>query len=152
MNNPYQINTVIPGELNSEDAKVHLMNAIYNISDIFYENIGEYGKLTDGKKIQGNGHHIAQLLAKKAGELWDERLVDTDPTIKSQNKQLLETYMWGFNDELKGCEKMFNPNPLLQRAYDLGRMDAIVGDDVSSLDQQTDKMILNRIRSEQPNL
>jgi hypothetical protein len=146
MNKPYQINTVIPSELNSEDAKVHLMNAIYNISSIFYENIGEYGKLTDGKKIQGNGHHIAQLLAKKAGELWDERLVDIDPTIKSQNKQLLEIYMVGFNDELNGGEKItWSPNPLYQRAYDLGRMDAIVGDDVSSLDQQTDKMILNRI-------
>jgi hypothetical protein len=147
MNNPYQINTVIPSELNSEDAKVHLMNAIYNISSIFYENIGEYGKLTDGRKIQGNGHHIAQLLAKKAGELWDERLVDIDPTIKSKDKHLLETYMCGFNDELNGREKMFNPNPLLQRAYDLGRLDAIVGDDVRSVDQQSDRMILNRIRN-----
>jgi hypothetical protein len=147
MNKQYQINTVIPGELNSEDAKVHLMNAIYNISHIFYENIGEYGKLTNGKKIQGNGHHIAQLLAKKAGELWDERLVDTNPTIKQLDKQLLEIYMWGFNDELKGGEKMFNPNPLLQRAYDLGRSDAIIGDDVRGVDQQTDGIILNRIRN-----
>lgn len=29
----------------------------YKTSVIFYEVIGEFGKLTDGKKLYGNGHH-----------------------------------------------------------------------------------------------
>ncbi len=59
---------------------------------------------------------------------------------------LLETYMWGFNDELDGRTRMWNPNPLLLRAYNLGRDDAIIGDDVTSSDLQTNEQILNRIR------
>ena len=47
---------------------------MYNVSVAFYESIGEYEGLTDGKKIHGNGHHIAQSLAKEAGKLWDERV------------------------------------------------------------------------------
>jgi ABC-type amino acid transport substrate-binding protein len=65
---------------------------------------------------------------------------------KEEDKILLETYMWGFNDELDGKTRMWNPNPLLLRAYDLGRLDAIVGDDVSSVDLQTNEEILERIR------
>ena len=65
--------------------------------------------------------------------------------MNEQDKVLLETYMWGFNDELDGIERMWNPNPLIMRAYNLGREDAIVGDDVSSSDSQTNEEILNRI-------
>jgi hypothetical protein len=67
---------IVPLELDSESARQHLLNAVYRVSVMFYERIGEYGELTDGKKIQGNGHHIAQLLCKKAADLWDERLTD----------------------------------------------------------------------------
>lgn len=63
-----------------------------------------------------------------------------------QDKELLETYMWGFNDELYGRVRVCNPNPLLLRAYNLGRDDAIIGDDVTSSDLQTNQQILNRIR------
>jgi len=66
--------------------------------------------------------------------------------MNEQNKLLLETYMWGFNNELDGRAKMWNPNPLLLRAYNLGRDDAIIGDDVTSSDLQTNEEILNRIR------
>lgn len=63
------------------------------------------------------------------------------------DKILLETYMWGFNDELEGRVKMWNANPLLLRAYELGRQDAIIGDDVISVDYQSNEEILNRIRT-----
>lgn len=70
--------------------------------------------------------------------------------MNEQDKVLLETYMWGFNDELDGKTKIWNPKPLLLRAYNLGRQDAIVGDDISSdissSDLQTNEDILNRIR------
>jgi len=36
---------------------------------------------------------------------------------------------------------------LLLRAYELGRGDAIIGDDVRSSDAQTDEQILNRIKN-----
>jgi len=66
--------------------------------------------------------------------------------MNKQDKELLETYMWGFNDELDGRTRMWNPNPLLLRAYNLGRDDALIGDDVASSDLQTNEEILNRIR------
>ncbi len=66
--------------------------------------------------------------------------------MNEQDKELLETYMWGFNDELDGRTRMWNINPLLLRAYNLGRDDAIIGDDVSSSDLQTNEDVLNRIR------
>lgn len=66
--------------------------------------------------------------------------------MTEKDKELLETYMWGFNDELDGRIRMWNPNPLLLRAYNLGRDDALIGDDVPSSDLQTNEEILNRIR------
>lgn len=68
--------------------------------------------------------------------------------MNEEDKVLLETYMWGFNDELDGRTKTWNPNPLLLRAYNLGRQDAIVGDDVRSVDYQTNEEILDRIRNQ----
>ena len=68
--------------------------------------------------------------------------------MNEQDKILCETYKQGFNDELDGRTKMWNPTPLLLRAYNLGREDAIVGDDVRSVDYQTNEQILNRIRNE----
>lgn len=67
--------------------------------------------------------------------------------INLEDKQLLETYMWGFNDELDGRERMWNPNPLLLRAYEIGRGDAIIGDDIPSNDLQTNEEILNKIKA-----
>lgn len=71
--------------------------------------------------------------------------------MNQEDKQLLEVYMWGFNDELDGRVRMWNPNPLLLRAYNLGRDDAIIGDDVRSVDYQTNEEILNKIRNKDGN-
>ena len=68
--------------------------------------------------------------------------------MNEEDKILLETYMCGFNDELYGRTELWNPNPLLLRAYKLGRQDAIIGDDVRSVDYQTNEEILTRIRNQ----
>lgn len=67
--------------------------------------------------------------------------------MSEEDKLLLETYMWGFNDELHDRTKMWNPNPLLLRAYNLGRQHAIIGDDIRTVDYQTNEEILNTIRN-----
>jgi hypothetical protein len=68
--------------------------------------------------------------------------------MNKEDKILLETYMWGFNDELDCKVRIWNPNPLLLRAYNLGRQDAIVFYDIRSVDYQTDEEILHRIRNQ----
>lgn len=65
--------------------------------------------------------------------------------MSDYDRILLDTYMWGYNDELDDKIRMWNPNPLLIKAYNLGRIDAKAGDDVKSIDQQTNDEILNRI-------
>lgn len=69
-----QIN--IPENCTSDEARTQLLNSVYKASVQFYESIGEHGKLTDNKKLVGNGHHMAQELAQKAGEIWDKRITD----------------------------------------------------------------------------
>ena len=49
------------------------------------------------------------------------------------DKTILETYMCGFNNELDVKERISNLNPLLLKAYNLGALHAILGDDVRSL-------------------
>lgn len=60
------------------------------------------------------------------------------------DKILLETYMLGFSDELEGETREFE-NPILMRAYELGKVDAFVGDDVMSVNYQSDEHLLKRI-------
>ena len=62
------------------------------------------------------------------------------------DKDLMEIYLQGFNDELNNVKKTKHVVKLKQTAYDLGRLDAIVSDDVSSSDRQTNKQILDRIK------
>ena len=63
------------------------------------------------------------------------------------DKILLETYMLGFSDELEGETREFEDS-MLMRAYELGRIDAFVGDDVRSVDYQSDEHLLKRIYKE----
>jgi hypothetical protein len=62
------------------------------------------------------------------------------------NKELLKIYMQGFNDELNSKTSANQYDDLKQRAYNLGRIDAIAGDDVSSVDLQSKEEILDKIR------
>ena len=64
------------------------------------------------------------------------------------DKELLEVYMWGFNDELDGRKKMWNPNTLLLKAYNLGREHAIIGDDCRSVDYLSNEQILTLIHNQ----
>ena len=72
----YKVEISISKNTNSVKARHELMQAVYDATVIFYETIGECGKLTDGKRLRGNGHHMAQTMAEQACILWDERLED----------------------------------------------------------------------------
>lgn len=63
--------------------------------------------------------------------------------------RLLEIYMWGFNDELDGVTrdtKGFSDVSLI--AYDLGKVDAIVSDEVSGCDLKSSETILEEIKKQ----
>ena len=55
------------------------------------------------------------------------------------DETLLEFYNKGFSDELKG-------ESLILKAYLRGQLDAIAGDDVPSIDAQTEEDIIKKIR------
>lgn len=66
------------------------------------------------------------------------------------NKELLDTYMWGFRDGLNDITSFSFKNrnqSLKHKAYYLGKNDAIIGDDVSSNDLQTNEQIIERIKN-----
>lgn len=58
---------------------------------------------------------------------------------------LLKWYMKGFNDELKGTSTVESDNEIDMIAYDLGAQHAIIGDDVSSIDNLSNKEIIQMI-------
>ena len=58
------------------------------------------------------------------------------------DKILLDVYLLGFSDELDEI----NNEKYIKEAYFLGRTHAIVGDDISTIDLQTDDQILNQIK------
>lgn len=62
------------------------------------------------------------------------------------DEELLEHYMKGFREELEGKPKPVKEYNFLYRAYMLGRWDALLGDDISSVDLQTDEQILDKIK------
>jgi hypothetical protein len=64
------------------------------------------------------------------------------------DKNILKIYMEGFNDELAGTfdDRRINSN-LDGKAYLIGSADALVGDDVRSVDYQSDEEILKRIKN-----
>lgn len=65
-----------------------------------------------------------------------------------QDRFLLRVYMLGFDHELEPVFKtpVEFRNKMNQTAYDLGRVDALIGDDVSSSDLQTNDEILEKIK------
>ncbi len=66
--------------------------------------------------------------------------------MNEEDVVLLQTYMIGFSDELKGETREFQ-DPILMRAYELGKVDAFVGDDVMSVNYQSDEHLLKRIKN-----
>ena len=61
------------------------------------------------------------------------------------DKSLLELYTQGFEDELDG--KFTLKEDAEKRAYDLGRLHALVGDNARSVDYLTEEEILNLIKN-----
>ena len=53
--------------------------------------------------------------------------------------------MAGFVDELRSQPEVEFTEPLYKRAYQLGRVDALIGDDVRSVDYKTNEETLHRI-------
>jgi hypothetical protein len=62
--------------------------------------------------------------------------------MNKKDKLLLQVYMEGFSDELDNIDNY----TAITIAYKLGRLDAQVGDDVRSVDYQTDEEIIKRIK------
>lgn len=63
-----------------------------------------------------------------------------------EDEHLLGVYMFGFNDELNNSQDRGFESLLERRAYNLGRLDALVGDDVRSVDYKSNAEIINQIR------
>lgn len=66
--------------------------------------------------------------------------------MKYNDKKLLDVYMVGFRDELNSKTTEYK-DVILLKAYNLGKIDAIIGDDVSSSDDKTNEEILKQIKS-----
>lgn len=63
------------------------------------------------------------------------------------DKDILRIYMDGFNDELDGKFDNSKVNPNIDgRAYNLGSLHAIVGDDYRYVDNLSDKQILEILK------
>jgi hypothetical protein len=58
---------------------------------------------------------------------------------------LLQWYMKGFDDELKGTSTVESDNKIDMIAYKLGAQHAIIGDDVSSIDNLSNEEIIGMI-------
>lgn len=66
--------------------------------------------------------------------------------MDEMDKILLDIYMQGFKDELYGKQERNYKAHYEFRAYNLGRLDALVGDDCRSVDYQTEEQILEKIK------
>jgi len=70
---------------------------------------------------------------------------DKDESDEDYKNNLLKWYMKGFNDELRGTSTVESDNKIDMVAYDLGAQHAIIGDDVSSIDNLSDEEIISMI-------
>lgn len=68
--------------------------------------------------------------------------------MNSDDNIILNYYMLGFKDELRGTSTIIDDNNhIYLKAYNLGAFHAIAGDDQTSLDYLTDDEILERIKN-----
>lgn len=87
------------------------------------------------------------VLSASLREFFDWYEKRQNDLVSQDNNLLLLVYRNGFNDELEGNAKKQFKDPILNRAYNVGCMDAIVGDDVRSVDYQSDEEILKTIKN-----
>lgn len=62
------------------------------------------------------------------------------------DEELLEVYVKGFNDELKGTSTLEEEDNLWKKAYSLGASHAILGDEIKNIDNLSNQDILNLIK------
>ncbi len=70
--------------------------------------------------------------------------------ISEEDELILQAYYMGWNDcpnNDKSNSCSFDENSILKTAYSIGWSDYITGDDVSSVDCQSDKEILESIKN-----
>lgn len=76
-----------------------------------------------------------------------ERLFESIKQANSvSDEELLGYFMQGFEDELYSLDEKTYDTPIKQRAYNLGRFDAVAGDDMPSIDYKSNQDIINQIR------
>lgn len=76
-----------------------------------------------------------------------ERLFESIKQANSvSDEELLGYFMQGFEDELYSLDEKSYDTPIKQRAYNLGRLDAVAGDDMPSIDYKSNQDIINQIR------
>lgn len=63
----------------------------------------------------------------------------------NKRENVIEIYLQGFEDELQNKPMREYNYPIDNRAYQLGRIDALIGDDVRSVDYQNVDHLLKRI-------
>lgn len=61
------------------------------------------------------------------------------------DKEILDWYMRGWEDEMRGSTSVV-PEGIASIAYGAGALDAMVGDDMPSIDYQSDEVILEKIK------
>ena len=66
----------------------------------------------------------------------------------TSDEEILNWYFSGFNDELLGSSSTIPNELLLQKAYSLGALHALVGDDVRSVDYLEEEEILKMIKND----
>jgi hypothetical protein len=64
------------------------------------------------------------------------------------DEQLIEVYMKGFIDSLHDMHPQPFETSLEQKAYQLGRIDALIGDEIEAHDYQTNEEILFNIKGQ----
>ena len=103
---------------------------ISGMCGIIFALIDNFIKRKRYKKFKqtSNGLHKSLRIATKNLIFKDKKVMD------EYGGKLLEWYMKGFNDELKGSTSTDQEDRLLKCAYSIGAMDAIIGDDIPSYD------------------
>ena len=74
----------------------------------------------------------------------------SDKKLSEEDELLLQSYNMGWDDCCENKEfnsSLFPTDSLLEKAYSCGWSDFIAGDDVSSVDLQTEEEILEKIKS-----
>jgi hypothetical protein len=138
-------------------------NGYMEVEEGPHESVGFMNGEINGISISARGYDVPRI----PGEYWEgnmssdelSRFFDsvinryksiTNESLKTKNdynENLLKWYMKGFNDELRGSSTIESENKIEMIAYKLGAQHAIIGDDVSSIDNLSNEEIISMIKS-----